>query len=291
VRATSGSSPIHLVTVVGDHVELLALMLAHYRALGIESFSVNVNVRDANDPCVRRVEEIVRAFGTRINSVTAGEWLHGSNRAIYRRAREEFPDDWFVLADCDELQAWPDDLRSVLAWCERRGYDHVEGCFVDRLARDGDFPAYRAGVPLAEQYPLGAHLSYPLAGANPCKVVAAKGRVALGPGQHFADGGTVCPASDVYVPVHHFKWTDGIVERLRRRAASRARAGDPYWDESARVVAHCDANGGRIDLGDPRFLVAPCAPAYPHWDAVKRECAALAETRRARIAAASASID
>lgn len=264
-------------------------MLEHYRALGIASYSVNVNVRDADDASVQRVEEIARAFGTRVASVTTGDWLHGSNQAIYARMRAEHPDDWFVLADCDELQAWPHDVASALAWCERRGYDHVEGCFVDRLASDGGFPEYRAGAPLAAQYPLGAYLSYPLAGASPCKVVAAKGRVELGPGQHFANGGSVCPAAEIYVPVHHFKWTGGIVERLRRRAASRERAGDPYWDESARIVAHCDANGGRIDLADPRFLVAPCAPAYEHWDAVKAECAGLAESRRRRIALRSAS--
>ncbi|MBV8837544.1 MAG: hypothetical protein JO000_13465, partial [Alphaproteobacteria bacterium] len=194
--------PVQLITVIGGHVELLAPMLAHYRALGIGSFSVNVNVHDASDPCVAVVEDVVRAFGASVASVTSGEqWLHGSNRQIYARARALRPDEWFVLADCDELQEWPDEVASVLAWCERRGYDHVEGCFVDRLARDGGFPAYRDDVPLPEQYPLGAHLSYPLAGANPCKVVAAKGRVALGPGQHFADGGSPCPAADVYVPV------------------------------------------------------------------------------------------
>jgi hypothetical protein len=278
---------IHLITVVGDQVELLAPMLAHYRALGITSFSVNVNARSADDPAVQRVAEIARASGTRVASLTTGEWLHGSNQAIYRRMRERRPDDWFVLADSDELQAWPDDLCALIAWCERHGYDHVEGCFVDRLAPDGGFPPYRAGVPLAEQYPLGAYLSYPLAGANQCKVVAAKGRVQLGPGQHFADAGSACPAADVYVPVHHYKWTGGIVERLRRRAASRERAGDRYWEESARVVAYCEARGGRIDLADPRFLVARCAPAYAHWDAVMRECAGFAESRRRRIASAA----
>ncbi|MEA2688928.1 MAG: hypothetical protein QOD51_1535 [Candidatus Eremiobacteraeota bacterium] len=258
-------------------------MLEHYRSLGIASFSVNVNVREPGDPCVQRVEEVVRAFGTAIASVTTGAWLHGSNQAIYSRVRALHPDDWFVLADCDELQAWPGEIASLVAWCERRGYDHIEGCFVDRLAPDGGFPDYRFGVPLGEQYPLGAYLSYPLGGANPCKVVAAKGSVELGPGQHFANGGSACPAADMYVPVHHFKWTGGIVERLRRRAASRERARDPYWDESARIVEHCDANGGGIDLADPRFLTAPCEPAYAYWDAVKRECAGFAESRRRRI--------
>ena len=274
---------IHLITVAGGHVEMLPHMLAHYRALGIASFSVNANVRAADDPSLARIEEIARAFGTELASVTTGDWMHDSNQRIYRTMRAHRPEDWFVLADIDELQAWPDDIASSLAWCERRGYEYVEGCFVDRLARDGGFPDVRAGVLLAQQFPLGAFLSYPLAGASPCKVVAAKGFVELGPGQHFADGGKPCPAHELYVPVHHFKWTGGIVERLRARAAARERAGDRYWDESARFVSHCDAHGGRIDTGDPRFLAAECAPDYPHWPEVKRECAGLAQSRRARL--------
>lgn len=271
---------IHLVTVAGGDAELLPRMLDHYRALGIASFSLNANVRAGDDAGLARIGEIARNFGIEADTVTAGAWLHDSNRAIYRNVRARSPNDWFVLADTDELQQWPDEIASVLAWCERRGYDHVEGAFVDRLARGGGFPGVRADEPLAQQFPLGAYLTYPLASANPCKVVAAKGYVELGPGQHFADGGSPCPADALYVPVHHFKWTAGIVERLRRRATSRERAGDPYWRESARVVEHCDANGGRIDVTDPRFRVAECAPEYQRWDDVRRACSAIAESRR-----------
>lgn len=261
---------VHLVTVVGGCADVLPHMLAHYRALGIESFFVYAQVPDGNDPLLHRIEEITRDFGCAIASVSSGEWRHDTNREPYARPRRMRPDDWFLIADQDELQAYPRDIANILQECDGKGYEYIEGCFLDRFARDGSFPPVLAAPSIWQQFPLAGFVSATIGQANPNKIVAAKGSIELGPGQHFALSGHGCPPEELYVPVHHFKWTAGILDRLERRARFRRQHGDRYWEESQRFVDYCRAHNGRLDVTDASFHLAEAWPAYPQWDQVKR---------------------
>lgn len=261
---------MHLVTVVGGYVDVLPHMLAHYRGLGVESFLVHVHASRRDDQVVRQVQEMTQDLGCGIASVTIGEWLHSTNRELYRQALETRPGDWFVIADQDELQVYPGDLGSILAHCDERGYEYIEGCFLDRVAADGSFPAVRREESIWRQFPLAGFVSAPVLQANPNKVVAAKGRVALRAGQHYAASGRGCPTKELYIPVHHFKWVEGILERLEQRAEFRRRRGDRYWEESQRFVDYCRAHEGRLDTGAASFYLADAMQEYPHWDEVKR---------------------
>lgn len=260
----------HLVTVVGGYVDVLPHTLAHYRGLGVESFLVHVQAARSDDPAIAQAEEITRKHGCGIASVTIGEWLHSTNRELYRKAMKERPNDWFVIADQDELQVYPRELRSTLEECEARGWDYVEGCFLDRFAADGSFPAVRRDESIWRQFPLAGIVSAQILGANPNKIAAAKGRVELSVGQHYARTGKGCPPEELYVPVHHFKWVEGVLERLERRAEFRRGRGDRYWEESQRFVDYCRARGGRLDVGDESLHLAEAAPEYARWEEVKR---------------------
>jgi hypothetical protein len=271
---------VHLVTVVGGYVGVLPHMLAHYRDLGVESFLVHVQAIRRDDPVLEQVEEITRDFGCGIASITIGEWLHNTNRELYRQALASKPDDWFLIADQDELQVYPQDLGSILAQCDEHGYDYIEGCFLDRFAADGSFPAVRREESIWRQFPLAGYVSAPVLEANPNKIVAAKGRVQMGPGQHFALTGQGCSTGDLYIPVHHFKWVEGILERLEQRAEFRRKRGDRYWEESQRFVDYCRAHDDRLDIGDTSFHLAEALPQYPQWDEVKRLSIELARQLR-----------
>jgi len=271
---------VHLVTVVGGYVDVLPHMLAHYRALGVESFFVHVHARSDDDPVLAQVEEITREFGCGIASVTVGEWLHSTNRELYNRTLQSKPDDWFLIADQDELQMYPDDLKSLLGDCDAAGYEYVEGCFLDRVAADGSFPAVLPNGSIWRQYPLAGFISASVLQANPNKIVAAKGSVALGPGQHYALSGRGLPPAELYVPVHHFKWVEGILERLEQRAEFRRKRGDRYWEESQRFIDYCRAHDGRLDVRDASFHLAEAMPEYPQWDEVKRLSIELARQLR-----------
>ncbi len=188
---------VHLVTVVGGYVDVLLHMLAHYRGLGIESSFVHVHLNDPGDPVLEHVTQITREFGCGIASIAIGEWVHNTNRDLYKQTLQSMPDDWFLIADQDELQVYPRDLISILEHCDRRGYEYIEGCFLDRFARDGSFPAVVPNQSIWSQFPMAGLISAPVLHANPNKIVAAKGRVRLGPGQHFALSGHGCPSEEL----------------------------------------------------------------------------------------------
>jgi hypothetical protein len=183
-----------------------------------------------------------------------------------------YPDDWFVVADLDEFQVYDRPLADLVAWCDTHGYDYVEGCYLDRVAGDGSFPAVAPGS-LWDQFPLAGGISFPLCGATPTKVVLARGRIRLELGHHTAKEGRGVPHRDAYAQVHHFKWNDTVVERTRLRK-SRFQTGTwritypAVLAETIRFLDHVDAHGGRIDVAEPLFMFHKCGDNYadhPQW--------------------------
>ena len=255
---------VHFLTVVGGFVDVLPHTLRHYRLLGVESFLVHANVAGEDDPVLAQLRRI-----TPLASVSWGPEAIERNPAIYRTAMSERPDDWFVLADQDELQDWDGRLFEVLDECDRHGFDHVHGTLVDRLARDGSFPPVDPERSLDEQFPLTALLTTPLLRANSRKIVAAKGHVLLAAGQHDAVSGRGRPVSELNVPVHHFKWAGNLIERLTQRVRFYREMGLPVGEESERLLAHVHAHGGRIDVNDPRFYVREASEGLDYWPRVR----------------------
>ena len=239
---------VHLSTAVGGSVSVLPHMLRHYRALGIESFFVHVNQADENDPILEEVRAVCE-----VTSVSTGPAAWRDNRAVHRAVMAKHPDDWFIVADQDELQIYPLSLEELFDECGRRGYDFIEGTLVDRLAPGGVFAEVDPQRSIWEQFPIEALVTAALLGGEPRKVVAAKGHVALTGGQHNASNGRGCPVEECHVAVHHFKWTAGIVERLRARAALLRARGLGFAEESERLLRYVDEHGAAIDLHDPRF--------------------------------------
>lgn len=260
---------IHLTTVIGGYVTTLPFMLRHYLGLGIASFLVNVHLSTPDDPILDQVESVTAPLGVEVNSVTVGPW-HAVERDIYERSRMRHPNDWFLLADQDEFHRYPTSIDTLTRLCDEKGYDHVSGCFIDRVASDGSLIGINYSKRLEAQFPLGAQLTYSLAGGNPLKIVLARGNVKLQRGQHSAQSGRGCPIEDAFVQVHHYKWIAGLTDALKRRAIYHRSAGMSYWKESARIVEYFDRREGKIDLKDPRFLVAPCHPEYKYWPYIRR---------------------
>jgi len=259
----------HLVTTVGgSEVPTLEPMLRHYIGLGVKSVFLNLHLWEESDPIREQVDAVARRCGVRVTETYVGDW-HDIQQESYARPRRDYPNDWFILADSDELQEYDGPLEDIVAECERHGWDHVKGCFVDRLAGDGSFPAVDAGTKLEDQFPLGAMLTFQVLGADPRKATLVHGAVYVAPGQHFTYSPSACPPELHYVPVHHYKWTAGIPERLRVRIEQMQREGAEHWTESQRFLDYIESSGGRIDLNDERLLIGPCRPAYERWAAMR----------------------
>jgi|SRR5580692_971064 hypothetical protein len=260
---------IHLNTLVGGrNVSTLRPMLAHYQKLGVQSFLINVHLSRKGDPILDEVREITKDFGVPIAAVMVGNWLRILRRT-YRESREAYPKDWHILADQDELQIYPFELTQIERMCEQREFDYVCGCWVDRLTADGSFPRVDPTLSIWEQFPMGAFLSYPIAAADPRKVVLAKSNVDVCVGQHLALNGKGCSIRDMLVQVHHFKWTDGIVQELEVRAELLKEHGYEFHVESARFAKYLRDNEGHVALDDPRILAARCLEDYPYWTVIQ----------------------
>jgi hypothetical protein len=265
---------IHLVTVVGYYVKQLPHMLNHYRKLGVDSFIINVHLQHEGDPILSEVKQIVSGFGCGIASVTVGRWSNALLQRLYNRSRSGGADDWFLLADLDEFHVYPSDLFSIIDECEKKGYNYIRGCFIDRIAADGGFPELRPDRPIEDQLPLGCMFTYSILQGNPIKVVAAKRQVILGPGNHSSMNGVGCPITECFVQIHHYKWVREIVKQLEYRA-NREWEIHQYVSECQRFVEYYRANNGRIDITAPELLVAECRHGYKHWEYVKKTALSL----------------
>src|ERR1044072_2353874 len=259
---------IHLASTIGHSVKVLPHMLNHYRSLGINSFILSVHLSHPADNFLHDIENVTRRFGIEISTVTVGDWQE-LEQSIYRQAMQKHPNDWFILADQDELQTYPKDIHEILAECEDEGYDFVAGCLVDRLSEDGSFPEVETTRSIWEQFPLGSMITWTLECANPRKVVAAKGYVEVEQGQHGVIRGRGCPVEKYFIPVHHFKWVNGIIEELEQRVEKFRQKGISHWIESQRFISHCQQHGGKIDLSNSDFMIAKCDPDYTYWEEVR----------------------
>lgn len=264
---------IHLVTVVGNHLGVhlgvFDRMLRHYKDSGIDSILVNVQPEQFGNSFHEQVIRIVRRYDARIIGVFIGKWSQFVNAFLYQHTMAQAPFDWFVLADTDEFQVYPDDIKSMIRSANDGGCDYLTGFVIDRISHDGTFPNVIPDVSLWEQFPLGGLITFPLLGANMLKVVAAKGWVRTAPGQHYAYTGKKWPASRCYVPVHHFKWTSGLLDRLRDRVKYLKVTKSGLWHESERFIKHCDSNGGKIDVNQPSFMLSKSGMVCPHEEVLK----------------------
>jgi hypothetical protein len=89
-------------------------------------------------------------------------------------------------------------------------------------------------------------------------VVLHKGRHTIVRGHHIIEGGVRRWALEL--PLHHYKWKAGVIERLRERLKVHEQRGLPWANESRLLLAH-HAQHGRIDVDDPRFALPSASPS------------------------------
>jgi hypothetical protein len=262
----------HLHTIVGGKITTLRPMLEHYLALGVQSVTVNVHLASAGDPLLEEVRAITSSLGVSIGEIVEGA-LQDVNSDVHARSRMRYPEDWHIIADQDEFQLYPMPIVAVEKMCERHGYDHVCGAFLDRFASDGTMAPLNPHGSIWEQYPVAAFVTFPLLRGAARKVVLMRAHVPLMKGQHVALQGVGCPMSECCVQVHHFKWVEGIVDWLKSRAKITGNQAQVAVNEGARFIQYMTEHDGRIDLAEEKFLASGCRDTYgdyPHWPLVTR---------------------
>ena len=250
----------NLVTVVGENTHILPHMLKHYEDK-IDKAYVCVYRQSEDDGILNEIEELgIEPF------MVFTEDKYNWNRVteIYNTVKQTKPNDWWIVADDDELQVYPDDIDTIIKDCERYGYDFVTGGFLDRIGIDGIFPEVTRDTNIHRAFPMAGFFRYPMSKACPNKVTLMKGHQDVTPGQHYADFGNGktswgdshvkrMPINEVFVQVHHFKWDETCVERIQKVADNDK---DYSFSDEYRIMYHAIRKSGwKININKPEYLV------------------------------------
>lgn len=237
-----------LIAVIGPvEPALLRAWASHYRALDVDRFLIAVHLPPGTARQHRaRLRDTFRDLGIVPEIIAGGPWHEDTNTRLRDELRTRAGEGWHLLADSDELHAYPAPLADVLAAAEESGAGAVGGLLLDRVTADGTLTGWDPAAGLDRAYPLGGFITHHLAGGDPRKIVLAHSRVDVASGQHRAPGHR--PLNRPPVAVHHFKWRAGLREIIERRAehwaAGSWRTRTPaLLSEARRVLDHLDHHG------------------------------------------------
>jgi hypothetical protein len=299
---------LHLITCVGveDDLAYLPHFLAHYRGLGIPPGDIHVLAQAprADHPGLEAADRILTENGVAPSCRWVAPYTSRSmweQRRTLQKARVA-ASDYVLSADVDEFHEYPVPPMEVARWCRDVGYDVVQGPFIDRLSASGRLdPLPPADRSIFDAFPVETELRHTLAGltedinlGGSVKLMLIRGDVEPGLGGHGALGKhrdrphalgihlsrfreLQDPKARFALPflVHHFKWTAGVAERMRRRLHTPgiSQAGRAYAE---RLLAFFDSGRGL----DPSVLATrdPARDAPADW---KKSVAAW--RRRARV--------
>jgi len=255
-----------LVTVTGSRTNTLPHMLSHYTDIVDEIYVVvyeweNFSTYDS-------VQEIVSKFSNakivRREIKEKYNWEYVTQ--LYNETKMMHPNDWWIVADDDELHVYSIDLDEIIADCNTNGWELVRGGFIDRIGIDGTFPEIKDNVDIFKQFPLAGFFRYPLSGACPNKVCIMKGYIEITPGQHYAkiDGQTtwrwqgwnhplIAPIDKYSVQVHHFKWDSTCGDRIREVA--NIMKDYSYSEEYRKMYRALAKTRFKIDITNPEFMI------------------------------------
>ena len=273
----------NLVTVVGENTHILPHMLKHYENK-IDKAYVCVYQQGKDDGILEEIEEL----GIKPYMVFTEEKYNWERvTEIYNHVKSQKPNDWWIVADDDELQVYPEPIEDIIENCERNGYDFVTGGFIDRIGIDGSFPKVTRETNIHKAFPLAGFFRYPMSGACPNKVTLMKGYQDITPGQHYAafnDGSNSwgsthrkrMPIEEVFTQVHHFKWDSTCVERIKKVADNKEEYS--YSDEYRIMYDSIKNSQWKIDVNNLKYLVEDVKEFsyidytdYPHWSTLTKK--------------------
>lgn len=271
---------IRLLTVIGHGTNLLPHFIKHYQHQ-VDEINIAVYETDMYPQLSNEISQIIgNQDNVKIIKVIKDrvfDWDRVTK--LYNFIKSQKPNDWWVIADIDELHLYPNDnLRYMVDNCEKYGYQLVRGGFIDRIGEDGAFPEIMQDISLFDQFPNAGFFRYPMSKACPNKVCIMKGHIELTSGQHYAkiNGQTtwrwqgwnhplINPHS--YVQVHHFKWDATCVERIQ--AVVGVKQDYAYSDEYKLMYDQLRKSRFKIDLNNPEFMFEKGEnrfTSYKQWD-------------------------
>jgi len=257
---------IRLVTVTGARTETLWHQLNHYKDLVDEMYIVVYDSPERHT--YDEVLKIVDQFPTAkvIDRVIEQKYNWERVTQLYNKTKMLYPDDWWVIADDDELHVYSKPLLKIIEECGINGWDIIRGGFIDRIGTGGTFPKITYDKDIFLQFPLAGFFRHPMSGACPNKICVAKGYITLTPGQHYAQIGEhttwrwqgwnhplIAPTKEYNVQVHHFKWDETCIERVKEVA--NLRKDTSFSEEYEKMYKALKSSNFKIDIENPEYMV------------------------------------
>ena len=284
---------IRLLTVVGHGTKLIPHFIEHYEKI-VDEIQIVVYENDLHRNLVDEVSQIIKPHPTVKIVKTLYDRVFDWEKVtqLYNYVKKDHPNDWWVIADIDELHLYPrNDLRGLITDCELNNWDMVRGGFIDRVGVDGEFPELKKNENIWKQFPNAGFFRYPLSNACPNKVCVMRGYIEITSGQHYAkiDGHTtwrwqgwnhplIAPIDTHSVQVHHFKWDKTSVERIRNVASINQEYA--YSTEYRRMYDSLKKTRFKIDLNNQTFMfeqnqTTPKFGQYKQWGKLIRKIIAI----------------
>lgn len=225
-----------VICPIFDRLELLPYYLRHYTRLGATQFVMAVwNGRDNKLCDILDVYKYEYPIAIRTSLVCDLKDYNGPSESIgldviVAEFAERFP--WYCIADLDEFCYFGGKtLPQVVEAAEAGGFTAVHGTFHDRFSNHPlNFPLIDPGTILDDLFPLVCDMTR-CHGANFNKIPLAK-NLHVESGHHFTSGKAQWNVAEV----HHFKWSAGLLGRLRERDLYFTQQGLTWAHESSRFL-------------------------------------------------------
>ena len=170
--------------------------------------------------------------------------------------------------------------------CDDNLWEIARGGFIDRIGPNGEFSQLEEEKSIFQQYPHAGFFRYPLSNACPNKVSLVRGDVEITNGQHYAkiNGHTtwrwqgwehpsIAPYQTHSVQVHHFKWDDTSIKRIK----SVADLDQPYAfsKEYRKMYDELRRRDFRLNIRKREFMFLKCDKpdfnSYRNWNKLIRK--------------------
>tara|TARA_B100000927_G_C16382159_1_gene435841 strand:+ start:129 stop:977 length:849 start_codon:yes stop_codon:yes gene_type:complete len=275
---------MNLVTVCGHNTTMLYHMLRHYQP-NVKNFFVNIYANYEDDPIIEEATSICRELGIEPHKVWIEEPFNWDKvTEIYNETISLKPDEWWIVADDDELQVYSKPIEEIVEECEENGWEFVRGGFIDRIGEDGDFPKITKESNVWKEMPNAGFFRYPLSRAEANKVTLLKGKHGVVSGQHFiqfdngdtswGDYHPLCyPIEKNFTQVHHFKWDYSVLQRLKEVSSSKLH--EAFSHEYKKMLSAIEYLDYKLDLNEREFMFerveSPDYKQYRKWKALTKK--------------------
>jgi hypothetical protein len=279
---------IRLICVLGHGHELLPHFIEHY-SKHVDEIQFVIYESEASPRILNRSKPIIDQYDNCkiVNVVRDRVYDWEKVTILYNMTKSKKKNDWWVIADIDEFHLYPnDDLKGMVDQCEDNLWTMVRGGFIDRVGEDGSFPKIKSEQPIFEQFPQAGFFRYPMSNACPNKVCVMKGNIELTSGQHYAniDGHStwrwqgwnhpiIAPFQDFSVQVHHFKWDETSIKRIK--SVADLNQDYAYSKEYLKMYDELRKTNFKINLRNKDFMFLksenPNFNGYKHWDKLIRK--------------------